>query len=163
MSITAKVDGFEQAAHRMAGRGARITQALYRKIFSLTLQVQSKVQGNLSAGIGLQSRHGTAGLAGSVRVIEPTIEGTMIIGSVQGGGGPFWYGAMWEFKGHGEIVPVNKKVLSWMADGRRVFAMRVSAQAPRPWMIPPFREMKPYIVEEIKATVMGAATGEATE
>ena len=152
MPITTKLEGFDEAKASIAARAARLTDALYKKIFSLCVQVQSKVQGNLAAGIGLKSRHGTAGLAGSVRVIEPTVAGTIITGSVQGGGGPFWYGGMWEFKGHGEIVPINKKALSWLADGKRVFAMRVAAQAPRPWMIPPYREMKPYIAAQIRET-----------
>jgi hypothetical protein len=162
MTITTNVTGLEEAEARMAARAARLTAALYKKIFSLCIQVQSKIQGNLASGIGLKSRHGTAGLAGSVRVIEPTQEGTRITGSVQGAGGPFWYGAMWEKTGHGVIVPVNKKVLSWMADGKRVFAMRVSAQAPRPWMVPPFREMKPYIAEQIKQTLLAESSTSET-
>jgi hypothetical protein len=160
VSISVNTGGLEHAEQEMAAKTARITSALYKKIFSLCIQVQSKVQGNLAQGIGLKSRHGTAGLAGSVRANEPTIEGTVVTGTVEGGGGPFWYGAMWERTGHGEIVPVTKKVLSWLADGKRVFAMRVSAQGPRPWMVPPFNEMQPYIREQIDETVRLAAAGD---
>jgi len=162
MSITAKVTGFSEAQTALLERRALLIGALYRKVFSLLIQVQSKIQGNLAQGIGLKSRHGTAGLAGSVRVIPPAVEGAIIKGSVEGGGGPFWYGGMWEFTGHKEIVPVTKKSLSWLADGKRVFAMRVSAQAPRPWMIPPFEEMKPYIAEQLQEAATSATKGTET-
>jgi len=159
MSITAKVTGFSEAQASLLERQAMLMDALYRKVFSLLVQVQSKIQGNLAQGIGLKSRHGTAGLAGSVRVIPPGVEGTIIKGSVQGAGGPTWYGGMWEFTGHKEIVPVTKKVLSWIADGNRVFAMRVSAQGPRPWMIPPFEQMKSYIAEQLQETAINVTKG----
>ena len=160
MPITANVEGFEQASERMAARAARVSAALYQKIFKLCIEVQTKVQGNLAEGIGLKSRHGTSGLAGSVRVIEPVTEGTQITGEVQGGGGPTWYGGMWEFTGHGIIVPVTKRALHFFANGKEVFTTRVSAQGPRPWMIPPFNELKPYIAAEIRATAIAAAKGE---
>lgn len=153
MAITARVEGLDEAQASLLGRTAKIIAALEGKIWKLELELQAKIVGNLDAGIGLKSRHGTSGIAGSVRAIEPAAEGTKIIGNVQGGGGPFWYGKMWEDVGHKEIVPVNKKVLSWMADGKRVFAMRVSAQGPRPWMRPPWEEFKPTIISELNQTV----------
>jgi hypothetical protein len=159
MTITADVSGFDKLAAEFEMRAGLIYSALYQKIFSLCIQVQSKVQGNLASGIGLKSRHGAAGLAGSVRALEPNIEGDLITGSVEGAGGPFWYGAMWERTGHREIVPVTKKALHFFVEGKEVFARRVAAQSARPWMVPPFQQMQPYIVEQIQATAQAAATG----
>lgn len=156
MSIEVKVEGVEKTAASIAARIERTIVALQKKVFSLELQLQSKIRGNLASGIGLKSRHGTSGLAGSVRAYEPTIEGTMITGAVEGGGGPFFYGRMWEFYGHKEIVPVTKKVLHFFADGKEVFTMRVSAQQPRPWMIPPFHEMREQIISELNETAQQA-------
>ena len=153
--IITRLIGGEQADAAIASKAERTLIALQRKIFELLIRVQSKIQGNLAVGIGLKSQHGTSGLAGSVRVIEPTISGTAITGSVEGGGGPFWYGRMWEYEGHKEIVPVNKKALAFMANGKQVFAMRVAAQSPRPWFVPPFEGMKPEIIAEISQTARG--------
>lgn len=158
--INAKVEGLSGAQVALAARADRVMQALSRKILLLSEQFKAKVQGNLSAGIGLKSRHGTAGLAGSVRVIPPELEGTAIVGGVEAGGGPFWYGRMWEYTGHKEIVPVTKKVLRFFVDGKAVFAMRVAAQGPRPWITPPFIEFKPTIAAELGATANRAMAGE---
>lgn len=152
-SFWLNIKGIEQAESDMLARGQRMTMAVYNKVFSLLLQVQSKIQGNLAAGIGLKSQHGTSGLSGSVRVIEPRIDGTKISGQVQGAGGNFWYGEMWEHTGHKEIVPITKRALHFIAGGKDVFAMRVAAQGPRPWFVPPFEEMKPQISTELTATV----------
>ena len=160
--ISANVTGIDQAQAELAARGERIITALQKKIFSLELQLQSKIQGNLASGIGLKSRHGTSGLAGSVRANEPEIDGMIIKGSVQGAGGPFWPGAMWEGPplgmspgGHKEIVPVNKKVLHFLAGGKDVFTMRVSAQSARPWFNPPWQEFKSSVAAELNETAKG--------
>ena len=162
MTITAKIDGLPKAQQSLVVRQERILVALRNKILNLELRLQSKIQGNLASGIGLKSQHGTSGLAGSVRVIEPQIEGQIISGSVEGGGGPFWYGKMWEQTGHKEIVPVDKKALAFLANGKQVFTMRVSAQAPRPWFLPPWQEFKPTIVNELRQTAQqaGVRSGE---
>jgi len=162
MSISVNVEGGAQAEANLLARHDRILLALRNKIINLELRLQSKIQGNLAAGIGLKSQHGTSGLAGSVRVVEPQIEGQNVIGTVEGGGGPFWYGRMWELTGHKEIVPVDKKVLAFLANGKMVFTMRVSAQAPRPWFLPPWQEFKPTIVDELRETAQkgGLTSGE---
>lgn len=162
MSITVEVVGEDKAQAGLNRRVDLFLFALRRKILNLELRLQSKIQGNLAAGIGLKSRHGTAGLAGSVRVTEPVIMGTRIEGSVTGAGGPTWYGGMWEREGHGEIFPIPpKKALHFMLEGKEVFFRRVSAQGPRPWMKPPFQEFKPTIIEEIRN--LAAAPGAASE
>lgn len=152
MPISVDVRGVEETTASLEARFERMTLALRAKILSLELQLQSKIQGNLAEGIGLKSRHGTAGLAGSVRAIEPTIDGTDITGTVEGAGGTSWYGAMWEFTGHKEIVPVNKKVLHFFVDGKGVFTTRVSAQGPRPWFLPVFNDMKSEIIASLTET-----------
>jgi len=159
MPITTKVVGGDQAQAELSARLERLVLALQRKIFSLSLQLVSKIQGNLASGIGLKSQHGTSGLAGSVRTDEPTIDGNIVIGQVEGAGGTSWYGAMWEGPplgmepgGHREIVPVNKKALHFLVAGKSVFAMRVAAQGPRPWFDPPWQEFKPTIAAELEAT-----------
>lgn len=162
MSISVKVEGAAELEANLVARQQRVVIALRNKILNLELRLQSKIQGNLAQGIGLKSRHGTAGLAGSVRAEEPVIVGQDVTGEVKGAGGPTWYGRMWEFQGHKEIFPVNKKALSWLANGKRVFAMHVDAQEPRPWFMPPWQEFKPTVIAEIKetATLAGATGGE---
>jgi hypothetical protein len=160
--ITARVEGADAVQANLLARQERFLVALQRKILSLELRLQSKIQGNLAAGIGLKSRHGTSGLAGSVRVVEPVIEGQTVSGTVQGAGGTSWPGAMWERTGHGEIVPVSKKALHFFVGGKEIFTRFVSAQGPRPWMVPTFQEFKPTIISEIRQLTdnPGATSGE---
>jgi hypothetical protein len=166
--IRGEIHGVEQTQADLAARANKTLLALRDKVWELSLRLQSKVQGNLSAGIGLKSRHGSAGLSGSVRALDPEVSGTAVIGGAQAGGGPFWYGRMWEFTGHKEIVPISpdilfgeagwkkgtsaKRALHFFANGKEVFTRRVSAQQPRPWMIPPFQEFKPTIAAELRET-----------
>lgn len=47
------------------------------------------------------------------------------------------YADLWEKTGHGEIKPVTKKVLHFFThDGREIFTKKVSAQGPRPFLLP---------------------------
>lgn len=135
---------------RFTGLQQKIAEGVYKGIFKALIQLQGKIVSSLAAGeFGLKSRHGMSGLAGSVQVIPPQLEGDKVVGKVSAAGGPSWYGKMWELEGHGEIVPVTKKALAFIADDKQVFVRRVSAQSPRPWVRPAFEEIQ----EQLRATV----------
>lgn len=81
----------------LATRGSVLFQALAKKIDLLHFKVQSKiVTGKLQ---GQVLKHRTGKLAGSIRVIPATITETTVVGYVQGGGGPAWYGILHEYGG----------------------------------------------------------------
>jgi hypothetical protein len=101
--------------------------------------------------------HRTGKLIDSVRLNPPQATATEneVVGGVQAGGGPAWYGRVWElegFKAH-EIVPVTKKALAFMLDGKQVIVKRVMipAQGPRPFMKPAFDEMREQIISGLQS------------
>lgn len=51
--------------------------------------------------------------------------------------------AMSVHEGHGEILPVNGKVLTWLdkLTGKRVFVTRVGPTKPRPWITSTLRQL----------------------
>jgi hypothetical protein len=151
--IKAELQDAQAVKAGLAAKGLRIQEMLAKKINLWMLKLQAKLQANLAGGLGLQSRKGMAGLAGSIRIAKEAVPGPDMAGELQAAGGTAWYGRMWEQTGHREIVPVNKKALHFLMNGKEVFTKRVSAQGPRVWFGPVVREAIPQLKADIQAGV----------
>ena len=117
-----------------------LREALRIKMTGLMLMLAAHIVGDKLSGQVLH--HRTGKLIDSVRLnpSQATASENEVAGGVESSGGPAWYGRGWEltgFKAH-EIVPVNKKALAFMLDGKQVIVRRVMvpAQGPRPFMKP---------------------------
>ena len=82
---------FIQAFER---KGPAIIGALVRRLNEMMVRLQSYVVSNKLSGQALARRTGK--LAASIRYIPAVLNGTQIEGSVEGGGGPAWYGKLFE-------------------------------------------------------------------
>src|SRR5256885_15543014 len=82
---------FIQALER---KGPAIISALVRRVNQLMVSLQSFIVSNKLSGQALARRTGK--LAASIRYIPAELKGTQIEGSVEGGGGPAWYGKLFE-------------------------------------------------------------------
>ena len=101
-------------------------------------------------------------LAGSIRAIPASQQGSSIIGVVEGGGGPTGihsshgdssYADLFEHGKPVDIVPINAKALRFETiEGEVVYAKKVHLELPRPFMAPAIEFRGPYI---------GAAVAEA--
>jgi phage gpG-like protein len=69
----------------------------------------------------------TGKLSSSVRALPTTLSGTSIIGGVQAGGGPSFYGAVHEFGGTRAypIIAVKARALRFVMNGKTSFARSV--------------------------------------
>jgi hypothetical protein len=116
----------ERLAQSLRARGPQIIQAVMRKMDELMFRLQAKIVGEKLAGQVLQQRTGK--LAGSIRAIPTTLEGTEVTGAVEGGGGPAFYGRVQEYGGRGPytIVPINKSALTFLWGGKQVFFKKVT-------------------------------------
>jgi hypothetical protein len=96
--LTFSYDGSNQrVAAALRAKGPQIIEAVLRKMNSLTLQLQAKIVGEKLQGQVLQ--HRTGKLAGSIRMIPAVVEGESVVGAVEGGGGPAFYGRVHEYGG----------------------------------------------------------------
>jgi hypothetical protein len=108
----------------LRAKGPQIIQAVTRKMDELMLWLQAKIVGEKLQGQVLQ--HRTGKLAASIRAIPATVEGTSVVGAVEGAGGPAFYGRfLEEGSAPHEIVPVNKAALAFILNGKQVFFKRV--------------------------------------
>jgi hypothetical protein len=136
-----------------------LKEALRLKMQALMLMLQAHIIGTKLTGQVLHQRTGK--LIDSVRLnpAEATATDLAVEGGVQAGGGPAWYARIWELTGLPayEIVPVNKKALAFMLDGKQIIVRRVMhpAVGPKPFMKPSFEEKR----DEILAGLQEAANG----
>ena len=142
----------DQVKAGLSAKAVKLQQTLANKINLWLLKLQAKIVSNLAGGVGLQSRKGTAGLAGSVRITQEAKPGAMSA-ELQAAGGTTWYGRMWELSGHKDIFPTTKKALAFQMNGKNVIVARVKGQGPRPWFGPPVREMVPQLQADVSAAL----------
>jgi hypothetical protein len=136
------LEGGPQLVDAMQRKGPRITQVLMTKITAAMIMLSSYIVGQKLSGQMLKRRSGK--LAGSVRAIPAEIEGTSIIGAVEAGGGPAFYGKFFELESAGgtggtkphQIMAVKARALRFVMGGKVYF--RKSVQHPgfaaRPFM-----------------------------
>jgi phage gpG-like protein len=119
--ITLGFDGTDRRVVKaLIGKGPALFQALRLKFSQLALRLQQKIQGEKLQGQVLQHRSGK--LAGSIRALDATTDGTKVDVAVEGGGGVAPYAAVQNYGGKGEyeIVPINKKALAFLPGGANV-------------------------------------------
>jgi hypothetical protein len=123
----------------MRGQTDGFTQKMLRKMNYLMLRLQQKIVGEKLSGQVLNQRSGL--LAGGVQVIPAEIEGDVLVSGVSS---LTWYGIVHE-EGPHTIVPVNKKWLRFMMNGKEVFAKSVFLPE-RKFMRPALGEMRNEIL-----------------
>jgi len=144
---------------RLRERGPQLIDSLTSKMNLLMLKLQSKIVGET---IPAFFPSGAPNIASTVRAIPVELEGTVIHGEVQAGGprttkvtlhsgAEVDYAAVQEFGIYHSftIVPFNKKMLSFILDGKRIFAKMVTHPGlkQRPFMRYGLQEMEAEIYE----------------
>jgi phage gpG-like protein len=94
-----------------------VISAIAQRITWWMLRLQQKIQGEKLQGQVLQHRSGRLAASINARPTEQT--GSELVGTVEGAGGPAWYGQIHELGGQRayEILPVNKKALAFFPAG----------------------------------------------
>jgi hypothetical protein len=118
------LEGGDRLESGLGNASDLVTVKLREKVELLQHLLADKIRANLSGGI-LQARSGK--LLGSVQELPIEINGQIVDGPVQVGGPDIPYGAVLEHGGKRsyDIVPVNKKYLAFMIDGKQIFTKLV--------------------------------------
>jgi hypothetical protein len=144
--------GGERLVEGLKTKPVTILNVLSSKLTQLMFQLQRYIVTQKLSGQILKRRTGI--LAGSVRAIPATLEGTKIVAAVEAGGGPAFYGAVHEHGGtHAyPIVAVRARALAFMMDGKKVFAKSVMHPAAqmRAFMAPSLAENEANIRAELQ-------------
>jgi hypothetical protein len=151
----------EKVMEVLGKRLPQIAEAIRRRLDIVHAKLQQRIQRDKLQGQVLHQRTGK--LINSIRMIPAEISGNRVTGMVEGAGGPAWYGAVHEFGTTRafDIVPVNKKALSFLLDGKRVIVKRVHHPPfkERSFMRTALAEMEPQIVAELQAEVAKVVQG----
>lgn len=118
------LEGGDQLQAGLENASDTVTVKLREKVELLQHMLADKIRANLSGGI-LQVRSGK--LRDSVKELPIEVNGQIVDGPVQVGGPDIPYGAVLEHGGTHNyvIVPVNKKYLAFMIDGKQIFTKLV--------------------------------------
>ena len=139
----------------LKAKSPRVVQMLSVALNKLLFQLETKIRVKLSGEV-LKVRTGV--LRSSVHAIPAELKGpTSIVGIVESSSGPSFYGKIHEHGGVRpyEIFAVNQRALSFLKDGRRVFAQSVQHPplAARPFMSTALAEEETRIREELNAAI----------
>ncbi len=146
----------------LKAKGPAIISVLMSKVNQLMLQLSGYIVSQKLQGQVLHHRTGV--LAGSIRTIPATLEGTSIVGAVEGGGGGAWYGALYEDVSAGgtggvshswTITATKARALSFLVDGKRLYRRSVThpALSARPYMTPSLEENAGEIEAQLRAAL----------
>lgn len=140
---------------RLNEKQSQLIAALTVKTSAILFQLQAKIQAKLSGEI-LNVK--TGALRASVNVQGPSVEGSVIRGSVGIPEGPTSGYARIHTLGHSgayEIMSVKAKALAFMLDGKKTFAKRVwHPEIPaRPLVHPTLDENREQVIQELGQAV----------
>lgn len=107
----------ERLAAALKGKMVQVGEALQAKMNVMMTNLEKKIVTEKLSGQVLH-RH-TGKLAGSIHAIPAEWVGTTLVGTVEGAGGPAFYGFVHEYGGDHEyeIRPVNKQALAFFPGG----------------------------------------------
>jgi hypothetical protein len=161
LNISFQEDSDRRLVETLQAKGPALIVALTVKLNALMIRLQSYIVTSKLSGQLLRRQSGK--LAGSIRAIPAQLEGTQIIGAIEGGGGPAFYGKFYEYTSAGgtggtqafPVFAVKARALAFLVDGKTVFAKRVmhSAIGPRPFMTEALDEKAPEIDAELQSTL----------
>lgn len=156
-----KLTGGPELIDALEHKGPRIVQVLMSKVNALLFQLQSYIVGQKLSGQMLQRRSGK--LAGSIRAVPAILDGANIVGSVEGAGGPAFYGKFFEVESAGgtggtkahPIFAVKARALRFIWHGNVHFAKSVQHPgfAARPFMTTSLMENAEKIRTELQAAL----------
>lgn len=157
--ITVDYSGTDELIIRaIDAKSVEIPAAVVAKLDELDAEMQGFIVSEELAGQVLNQRSGK--LAGSIRMIPAKLEGTSVVGQVQGGGGATGigngksYAELFEYGTSVDIVPVNAKVLRFVTmEGEVVYAKKVHLELPRPFMAPALEYMRPSIISGVDEAI----------
>src|SRR6266403_3326926 len=146
----------------LKAKGPAIISVLMSKVNQLMLQLSGYIVSLTLQGQVLHHRPGV--LAGSIRTIPATLEGTTLVGAVAGAGGGAWYGALYETEEAGgtggvshswTITATKARALSFLVDGKRLYRHSVTHPAlmARPYMTPSLEENAGEIETQLRAAL----------
>jgi hypothetical protein len=141
-------------------KGVQLLEVLIKRSNSLMIRLQAKIVTEKFAsgprpGFPLVGRV-TSRLAGSVRAVPASVEGSSIVAGVEAGGGAAFYGKFLEDgTAPHEIVATNKKALAFMMGGKQVFAKFVQHPGTRAYhfMRDSLAEFTPEIQAQLQQTI----------
>lgn len=108
MEVSASVTGVDQAVQDFLATERILLQKLMRQSDIEMTRVQSLIQSTKLEGQVLHHRSGK-GIA-SIRMIPAQLQGSIITGGVQGGGGVAWYMALHESGGTFNMPERNRRI-----------------------------------------------------
>lgn len=159
--LTVDLVGRTETMAIIRARGSRIIQAIIRKMNSSMIALQAYIVTSKLSGQVLKHRSGK--LANSIRVNQAEAEGATITASVQGAGGPAWYGKLHEYGTDSPftIRAINKKALHFVLGGKDVFVKSVLHPPikERSFMRTSFAERQTNIVESVREGFTEALNG----
>jgi hypothetical protein len=148
-------DSDKRLVERLRKKGPSIVAAIRAAVDRSNFEMQSKIVAEKLQGQVLEHRSGKLG--GSIRVIAAQVVGTKVAGSVEGAGGPAWYGKLHEYGGSfvGHRLLRRPSHLVTRAGGERVYTGSPYGInfAERSFMRSTLREQQETIVARIKAAV----------
>lgn len=133
----------------------KVLSAIENKLNALVIALQAKIVGEKLDGQVLNIRSGK--LANSIRVIPASAGGTRMVASVQGAGGPAYYGAYHEDGTENSYIirPINKQALAFMLGGKLIIRKAVLHPPikKRSFMRSSLDEMRAQIISDLQAAV----------
>ena len=95
-----------------------VTEAMRNKLNAVNIDLQNYIVTEKLQGDPLQQRRGGRGLAGSIRMQPAEVEGDVVSGEVEGGGGTTFYGKYHEYGGTFD-VPEHERRSGFTKEGER--------------------------------------------
>jgi len=154
MTLKVTIEGGDRVAKFIKDRLPTVTEAVVVRMNALLIRLQTYIVGQKLSGQVLHHRSGH--LIDSIRLEppQPVIEGTRVIGGVQGAGPIAWYGKIHEYGGTFGVKEHVRKALSpkGMAYERTIKAHSVTFPE-RSFMRSSVTDMRDQIVAGLQGAI----------